>query len=302
MLRLVLFCLLPFLAATAVFSQADRPFSIEGHRGARGWAPENTIHSFKKALLLGADTLELDVVVTKDGKILVSHEAWFSSAISLDPSGNRIPEDKQKEFNIFRMSYEETRLFDVGSIGNKNFPEQEKMKASKPLLQDVFREIASFVRENKLPEPRYNIEIKTVEDGDDVFNPKPATFARLVYDEIKAQKMLKRVIVQSFDARVLREMRGISKRVPLAFLVSNKRGVTEHLEALGFDPDTYSPNFSLVSAEMITTCRKRRIKIVPWTVNEVADMERMRSFDLDGIITDYPDRAMKVFRKDVKLN
>lgn len=302
MLRLVLFCLLLFLAATAVFSQTDRPFSIEGHRGARGWTPENTIPSFKKALLLGADTLELDVVVTKDGKIVVSHEAWFSSAISLDPSGNRIPEEKQKDFNIFKMSYDEVRLFDVGSIGNKNFPQQEKMKVSKPLLSDVFREIASFVRENKLPEPRYNIEIKTVEDGDDVFNPKPAVFARLIYDVIKAQKMLKRVIVQSFDARVLREMRGISKRVPLAFLVSNKKGVVENLETLGFDPDTYSPHFSLVDPDMISIGRKRGIKIVPWTVNEIADMERMKSFDLDGIITDYPDRAVKVFRKDVKQN
>lgn len=299
MLKFIL--LLFLLPAVEVYSQADRPFTIEGHRGARGWAPENTIPSFKKALLLGADTLELDVVVTRDGKIVVSHEAWFSSVISLDPSGNRIPEDKQKDFNIFRMSYEEVRLFDVGSIGNKNFPQQEKMKVSKPLLRDVFREIASFVRENKLPAPRYNIEIKTVEDGDDVFNPKPAAFARLVYDEIKAEKMLRRVIVQSFDARVLREMRGVSKRVPLAFLVSNKRGVIENLETLGFDPDTYSPNFSLVDAEMIAICRGRGIKIVPWTVNEISDLERMKSFDLDGIITDYPDRAVKVFRKNTKL-
>ena len=124
-----------FLLMTAsVFSQSSRPFSIEGHRGARGWLPENTIPSFKKALEQGADTIELDVVVTKDNKLVVSHEPWFSSMISLDKDGKPIPADKQKEFNIYKMDYAEVRQFDVGSIGNKDFPQQQKMKVAKPHL------------------------------------------------------------------------------------------------------------------------------------------------------------------------
>jgi glycerophosphoryl diester phosphodiesterase len=289
--------ILLLLLAANMFSQTTRPFSIEGHRGARGWMPENTIPSFQKALSLGADTLELDVVVTMDGKLVVSHEPWFSSIISLDKNGNPIPADKQKENNIYKMTYAEVRQFDVGSIGNKDFPLQEKMRVAKPLLSDVFKEVAKFVRDNKLPSPRYNIEIKTEPNGDDVFNPRPGPFAKIVYEVIRDAKMQKRVIVQSFDVRPLQEMRKIAKDIPLSLLVSNKEGVEKNLASLGFDPDTYSPHFSLVDLRTVSVCRNRGIKIIPWTINETADLERMKAFDLDGVITDYPDRAVNIFKK-----
>lgn len=290
------FLLLFVLVANA--SAQARPFSIEGHRGARGYVPENTIPSFKKALEQGADTLELDLVVSKDMRLVVSHEPWFSSNISLDKDGNRIPPEKQRENNIFKMTYDEVKLFDVGSIGNKDFPLQEKMKVAKPLLKDVFVEIGKFVKDRKLAKPRYNIEIKTEgEKGDGVFHPAPAEYAKLVYAEIKAGKMLKHVIVQSFDVRPLQELRKIDPKLPLALLVGNKDGIAKNLEKLGFQPDTYSPHYSLLDADLIRYCRERNLKIVPWTVNEIADLERMKTFELDGIITDYPDRAVKVFKK-----
>lgn len=289
------FLLFLLLAAANLFAQTPRPFSIEGHRGARGWLPENTIPSFKKALDLGADTLELDVVVTKDGQILVSHEAWFSSAISLDPNGNRIPAEAQKNHNIYKMTYMETQRFDVGSIGNKDFPDQRPMKVTKPLLRYVFAEISAYAKQKKFPPPRYNIEIKMEKDGDNLFNPEPAIFAKLVYDELKRGKMLSRVIVQSFDVRALQEMRKIARELPLALLVGNKDGIEKNLRDLGFDPDTYSPHFQLVDGPTVAFCRKRGIKLVPWTVNEVPDLERMKTFGIDGVITDYPDRAVAVF-------
>ncbi|MBK9527711.1 MAG: glycerophosphodiester phosphodiesterase [Acidobacteria bacterium] len=286
------------LLTVSSFAQTPRPFSIEGHRGARGYVPENTIPSFKKALEQGADTLELDVVITKDGKVVVSHEAWFSSLISLDKDSNRIPADKQRENNIYKMTYDEVKLFDVGSIGHKDFPQQEKMKVAKPLLKDVFTEIAKFVKANKLAAPRYNVEIKTEGvAGDDVFHPKMEPFTRMVYDVIKDGKMLKHVIVQSFDVRVLQELRKIDSKLPLALLVGNKDGIEKNLERLGFVPDTYSPNYMLVNAALVAACREKGLKIIPWTVNGVADLERMKTFDLDGIITDYPDRAVKVFKR-----
>lgn len=294
-----LFLVLSLLFITAsVLAQTPRPFSIEGHRGARGYVPENTIPSFKKALEQGADTLELDVVITKDGKVVVSHEAWFSSLISLDKDGNRIPADKQRENNIYKMTYDDVKLFDVGIIGHKDFPQQEKMKVVKPLLKDVFTEIAKFVKANKLAAPRYNVEIKTEGvAGDDVFHPKMEPFTRMVYDVIKDSKMLKHVIVQSFDVRVLQELRKIDSKLPLTLLVGNKDGIENNLERLGFVPDTYSPNYMLVNAALVAACRAKGLKIIPWTVNEVADLERMKTFDLDGIITDYPDRAVKVFKR-----
>lgn len=292
MKKLLLFLIL--LTAINIYPQT---FSIEGHRGARGWLPENTIPSFLKALEMGADTIELDLAVSQDNQLVVSHEPWFSSIISLDKNGNPIPESKEKEHNIYKMKYVEVKKYDVGSIGNKNFPLQQKMKVYKPLLKDVFKEVNKYAKKNKLGSIRFNIEIKSNPDWDNKFTPTPAVFAKMVYDEILKYKLTKNVIVQSFDVRQLQEFRNFPVKLPLALLVGNKDGIEKNLERLGFQPDTYSPHFSLVDKALIDYCRQRNIKIVPWTVNEPAEFEKMKQFELDGIITDYPDRAVQIYRK-----
>ncbi len=291
----LLLCVL-LLISINTFAQTARVVEIEGHRGARGLLPENTIPSFLKALEFGVETIELDLAVSADGKLVVSHEPWFSHIISLDKDGKPIAADKEKEHNIFLMKYSEIKLYDVGSLGNKGFPEQQKMKVAKPLLKDVFKAVNDYTRKNKLKPVRFNIEIKSNPDWDGKFSPVPAVFAKLVYDEILKHKIEKQVIVQSFDVRPLQELRKLPVQLPLALLVMNKDGIANNIERLGFQPDTYSPHFSLVDEELVKYCRTRNIKIVPWTVNEIADLERMKKFDLDGIITDYPDRAVKIFR------
>lgn len=280
-----------------VCAQTEPAFSIEGHRGARGWLPENTIPSFIKALEQGADTIELDVVISGDGRVVVSHEPWFSSAISLDPAGEPISKENEKANNIYRMKYAETKKFDVGSKGNPGFPQQQKMNAVKPLLSDVFNAVERYAKQKKLLYVRYNIEIKSSPQDDNIFHPEPAVFVKLVYDEIIRHKMQQRVIVQSFDVRPLQELRKMPVKMPLALLVGGKASVEENLEKLGFIPHTYSPHYSLVDAALVAKCRERGMKIIPWTVNELTDMEKMKQFDLDGIITDYPDRAVQVFGK-----
>ena len=177
------------------------------------------------------------------------------------------PPDKQREYNIYKMTYDEVRQFDVGSIGNKDFPQQQKMKAVKPLLKDVFTEIAKFARENKMPAPHYNIEIKTEgPNGDNVYHPTPDVFAKLVYDELRADKMEKNVIVQSFDIRALQAMRKLSKTIPLSLLVSNRDGVLKNLETW----------VSILRSTALTTCSltprwSRNVanayQGLPWTVN-----------------------------------
>lgn len=290
-----LLCIL-LLFSINLSAQIVRVVEIEGHRGARGLAPENTIPSFLKALEYNVETVELDLAVSADGKLVVSHEPWFSHLISLDKNGNAITEEKEKEHNIFKMKYAEIKLYDVGSIGNKNFPEQQKMKVAKPLLKDVFKAVNDYAKKNNLKPVRFNIEIKSNAEWDGKFTPAPAVFAKTVYDEILKNKMEKQVIVQSFDARPLQELKKMSVKLPLALLVSNKDGIEKNLEKLGFQPDTYSPHYSLVDEALVKYCRARGMKIIPWTVNEIADLERMKTFDLDGIITDYPDRAVKIFR------
>lgn len=286
-------CIL-LLCAIGTLAQS---FSIEGHRGARGYVPENTIPSFIKALEQGADTIELDVVISQDNKIVVSHEPWFSHIISTKPDGTTISAKEEKDFNIFKMKYSEVKKFDVGIIGNKDFPQQVKMKVYKPLLSDVFKAIKEYAKKNKLKPVRVNVEIKSNPAWDNVFTPTPQVFAKMVYEEILKHKMQNSVIVQSFDVRQLQELRKMPVKLPLALLVGNKDGIEKNIQLLGFIPDTYSPHFGLVDDFTVNYCQQKGMKIVPWTVNEIADLEKMKKFKLDGIITDFPDRAVKVFGK-----
>ncbi len=291
------FALFTILLITVLgIGQTGKFVSIEGHRGSRGHLPENTIPSFLLAIDQGSDTLELDVVITKDKKVLVSHEPWFHHTISLDPKGERITRETERDHNIFQMTYAETKKYDVGSIGNAGFPNQKPMKIAKPLMTEVFKAVEKHTKDKKLTPVRYNIEIKSNPAGDGTFHPAPAEFVKLVVNDIKKHKLEKRVIVQSFDLRPLQELKKTDPNIPLALLVGGNEKLTEKLNALGFVPDTLSPHFSLVNDELVKLCREKGMKLVPWTVNEMADLERMSKFDLDGIITDYPDRAVKVFR------
>lgn len=284
------------LAAVSAFAQTPPTFDIEGHRGTRGLMPENTIPAFLKAIDLGVNTLELDLAVSRDNQLVVSHDSWFSAVFSLDKNGNPIPPEKQTEYSLYKMDYAEIRQFDVGSRGNKDFPEQQKMKAYKPLLRDVFKATREYIRQNHLKPVRYNIEIKSTPQGDNIYHPAPAIFAKMVYDEIKADKMENYVIVQSFDVRSLQEFRKLSSSIPISLLIQNKESIEKNIEILGFQPEIYSPYFSLVNQDAVNYCHQKGIKIIPWTVNEMTDLEAMKKLNLDGIITDYPNRAAKVFR------
>jgi glycerophosphoryl diester phosphodiesterase len=286
-----------FTLSAHATAQTNGSFDIEGHRGCRGLMPENSLPGFLKAIDLGVNTLELDVVVSRDKQLVVSHEAYFSAEITLDPGGNRIPADQETQHNLFKMDYADIRRYDVGSLGNKRFPDQQKIKTYKPLLSEVFRETRKYVRARGLPAVRYNVETKLTPGGDGLYNPVPEVFARLLYDEILKSEMQKYVMIQSFDVRTLQEFRKFSVKLPLVLLVENQDGIQRNIERLGFRPDVYSPNYLLVEEPTVAYCRQRGILIVPWTINEIADMEAMRKLNLDGIITDYPDRAVTIFRK-----
>jgi len=286
-----------FILAGLSIIAGQTTVSIEGHRGTRGHLPENTVPSFIKAIELGADTLELDVVISKDKKVVVSHEPFFSHFISTAPNGEAITKENEKQHNIYSMDYADVKRYDVGARGNEQFPQQEPMKTYKPLLSEVFVAVDRYTKSKKLPLVRYNIEIKSNAAGDGTTHPAPPEFVSLVMAEIGKYKMTHRAKVQSFDVRPLQE---IKKRWPnqeLALLVGTKVPISKSIEELGFNPGSYSPHFSLVDQSVVDYCIEHKIKLVPWTVNEIADLEKMKQFKLDGIITDYPDRAAKVFRK-----
>ena len=266
-------------------------FDLQGHRGARGLRPENTIPAFLLALDSGVTTLELDLAVTKDKQIVVSHEPWMSASICLQPDGTEIDATKERTFNIFEMTYEEVSAFDCGSRRNENFPEQLKIKISKPLLKDVIIATEHHVKSNLYYEVDYNMEIKSSPAGDNKFHPAPEVFSDLVYNLVDQYLPLERVVIQSFDFRVLKYWHQKYPNIRLAALIENKRSVDANLRSLGFHPSVYSANHKLLTKEKVDYLHKLGIRVIPWTVNEIDDMKKMLDWKVDGFITDYPDRA-----------
>lgn len=297
------FLILLLFNATAVSAQSSTPsrlrplpaFDFEGHRGARGLLPENTIPSFLKALEFGVTTLEMDVVITKDHQVALSHEPYLSSEICSKPDGAPISPSEEKAFNIYQMTFAELSRYDCGKRGHRRFPEQTPQPATKPLLRDVIAAAERYCDEHNLPRVFYNIETKSTPEGDGVFHPYPAEFARLVYEEVKRNGVLDRTIFQSFDERSLEALRVLDDDLYLCLLVENREGLEKNLARLSFAPQIYSPYYKLVTPELVSETRRRGMKLIVWTVNALDEMKRLKAMGVDGIITDYPNFKSALF-------
>ncbi len=266
-------------------------FDKQGHRGCRGLMPENTVPAMLYALGLGVTTLEMDVVITKDKKVILSHEQWFGQEITTKPDGTYMGPREERKYNIYWMTYEETKTFDVGMKPHPRFPKQQKMKVAKPLLADVIDSVKKDMMTRRRPFPFYNIETKTNPQFDEVFHPKPEEFVELLMVVIKEKQIEDYVIIQSFDFRTLQYLHQKYPSIKTAMLIEDfdKRGLDTQLKALGFTPDIYSPDYQLVNEELVKKCHEQHIKIIPWTVNDKAKIEELKKIGVDGIITDYPD-------------
>jgi len=283
-----------FAMTTSLMAQVSVPrFDIQGHRGARGLKPENTIPAFLTALDTGVTTLEMDVVITRDKQVVVSHEPWMSAGICTNALGKPVKEKEEKKYNLYRMTYEEIKQFDCGSRGNVKFPGQEKMKAVKPLLSDVMVAVENYIKNFSRYEVDYNIEIKSEKELYGKFQPSPKEFSDLVYSLIDQYVPLDRVIIQSFDFRVLKYWHETYPEVRLSALVDNLKTIDENIKDLGFTPSIYSPDYMLLSRDEIKRCHELKMRVIPWTVNDVSEMLELKNWNVDGFITDYPDRAEK---------
>lgn len=278
----------------AAHACAQQKTDVQAHRGGRGLMPENTIPAMLHAVDLGVRTLELDCVISSDNKVVVSHDVYMSAAFIRKPDGTDITKEEEKQYALYTMTYDSIRKFDVGTKPYPQFPEQVKMKVYKPLLADLIDSVEAYVKKHHLKPVYYNIETKCSPDGDDKYHPKPDVFARMVMDVIKKKKIADRVTIQSFDVRTLQVIHKTDPKQTLALLIMNKETFAANLEKLGFTPAVYSPYYLLVTPELVKEAHDKKVQVLPWTVNEVSDMEKMMSLQVDGIISDYPDRLVKV--------
>lgn len=267
------------------------PFDKEGHRGCRGLMPENTIPAFLKALDLGVTTLEMDAVITKDSQVLISHDPYINYEFSLGPNEQNLTKADEKHLNIYKMTYVETQQYDVGSKYYPRFPQQQKIKVHKPLLSAVIDSVEAYIQQHHLPPVQYNIETKSTDSTDGIYHPDPATFIRLIMQVVEQKGIASRVIIQSFDIRTLQYLHEHYPTIKTALLVEPPitLNFAAQLKQLGFIPTIYSPDYTMVTPLLVKQCYDMGIALIPWTVDDLPTMQKLKNMGVNGLISDYPN-------------
>ena len=267
-----------------------RTLDLQGHRGARGLFPENSLLGFEKTLEFSeVSTLELDLCVTADGELIISHEPWLNEQICAITDSSR----EGNAYSLYKMTYDSILQFDCGTMGHPNFPKQQQTSTNKPLFKELF----AMIDEKGLRWPNFNIEIKSHRKGDYIYHPGPKKFAVLVVDALNELNeaypradLLNKVSIQSFDLRALREVRMTALPVRLSLITDKTADPAKEMDALGFPVDIYSPSYELVTPELISWCHFRQIDVIPWTINDLEEMQTLVDMGVDGIISDYPNK------------
>jgi glycerophosphoryl diester phosphodiesterase len=268
-----------------------QPFDYQAHRGGRGLMPENTI----PAMLSVMDnekvtTLEMDLAITKDKQVVVSHDPILNPLITTKPDGTFIKANQMNENIIYQMNYEQLRKFDVGLKPYPVFPQQKKLAVAIPTLNDlvdIVEKKGAIIGRNMM----YNIEIKSVDGKDIMEHPAPDEFVDLVVNLIKQKNIVDRTSIQSFDLRPLKVLHQKYPKVQTAYLVYGVgcSDAQKQIELLGFTPTIYSPEYKYVTKETVNYCHANNMKIIPWTVNTKSEIDALIALGVDGIITDYPN-------------
>jgi glycerophosphoryl diester phosphodiesterase len=269
----------------------EKKFHTQGHRGVRGLIPENTIEGCIEAVRLGFDGLEIDVVCSGDGQVVVSHDPWMSALFCRFPNGDAVlgqnTEPAFKGVNLYKMPYDLIRAFDCGSRGNARFPKQEPMETFKPTLIELIESVFLFCETNNHPKPFFNIEVKSHADWYGKYVPTPMDFIKLLKGPLSILP-LDTYYISSFDPIFLRAFKKVNPKTKLAFLTENKLSLKDNLRWLGFKPDIYSPYYRHLNDAMIRLCKKMNIVLIVWTVNDSVAIEKLKNRGITGVISDYP--------------
>lgn len=266
---------------------------VHAHRGGAALYPENSIWAMVNAVEKGVRVLEMDLQITKDSVIVVSHDPYLSSSKVLTPDGKRIPAEDEKKYAIYSMDYDSLRKYDVGSLPSKSYPQRKNLKCSIPSLLSVIDCVESLTKSSGMPPVCYNLEIKSEPSRDNVYSPDYRTYADLCMKVVNEANVGNRVIIQSFDARTLNYMREKYPSVILSYLVEDSiASFDEIMSRLDFVPQWYSPESRLVDKFVMKKARSLGMKVVPWTVDDKKEAERLKTLGVDAIITNRPDSMM----------
>jgi glycerophosphoryl diester phosphodiesterase len=262
-----------------------------GHRGTRGLMPENTIPAMIKGIEAGANTIEFDVHITKDGQVVVYHDASFNPDYTTKPDGSEISKEEREQFTFYKMDYNKIKEFRIGEKAYPEFPGQQHMRSYAPLLSEMIDSVEAYTKAHHLPGVYYLLEIKSSEKTDGKEQPAPEEYINKLMVVKQLKPLGNRLIIQSFDPRPLQVLHKTHPKVILGFLTYDKAiDPAKQLDLLGFTPFQYNPYYKFCTPELLKTCHDKGIKVIPWTVQEVTEMKALKQMGVDGIITDYPNR------------
>lgn len=283
-MRRFAFCLLLLSTLMAAGSRIE----VHGHRGARAVLPENTLPAFEYAIAQGVDVLELDMAVTKDNVIVVSHDPILAAPICTAPRNG-----KGDGAHIRDLTLAEVRQYDCGAVQNPRFPTQQtKPGTTMPTLDEVFALASKGTF-------RFNIETK-ITPMEPTLAPPPDEFVSLVLAVIRKHHLESRVILQSFDFRTLHAMKKIAPEIAVSALVDSSNNHSFVDIAKEADARIISPEFSLVTAEKVEAAHAAGLQVVPWTANTPTDWDRLIAANVDAIITDDPAGLIAHLKKQNK--
>ena len=264
-------------------------FDLQGHRGARGLAPENTLQGFAAALAVGVTTLELDTGVTKDGVVVIHHDRRLNPDIARAPDGRWVEAPAPL---IHELTFEQLRRYDVGRLrpGSKTaqeFPDQEPADGARvPRLAELFELVAKAGN----TAVRFNIETKLTPQAPEE-TLAPEAFALAVVAEVRKAGVEARTSIQSFDWRTLRVVEREASAIATVYLTGRRREGSQPAAVHAAGGRIWSPNHLEMDSASVVEARALGLRVIPWTVNEPAAIERVLDLAVDGLITDYPDRA-----------
>lgn len=266
---------------------APRRIEVQGHRGARALRPENTLEAFRYALRVGVDTLELDLHVSKDDKLVVIHDGQVSPARCLTARGRRL----KRPLRVRDLTAIQLRLFQCGRLPHPRFPHQMRSAGHIPLFDEVAKLVLSPAGRGVL----LNIETKSV-PGRPELAPPPKRFAELVVASLRRHGLLKRSTLQSFDYRTLAAARRLAPRLRIALLTDGQTLDYAHLASQHF-ANIVSPHHEWITARDVMLLHNLGVRVIPWTANSPAAWQRLVGLGVDGIITDDPAALLTYLRK-----
>ncbi len=263
-------------------------FNKEGHRGIRGLVPENTIPSMLRAIDYDVNTVEIDIVFSKDKQVVVSHDVFFHQDFTTTPKGKTLTPQEAQQLLLYEMNYDSIRKYDVGLKPHPGFPQQEKIAVYKPLMSELIDATDAYAKSKKKT-IHYNIELKSNKSYDGSKTPPIDEFVDRVMEVVKEKKIEDRCYLQSFDFRPLQILHKKYPEIATALLMGgeDKRTLQQQIADLGYTPEIYSPHYSIVTPALVAQCHQMGMKIIPWTVNTLAEMKKLKALGVDGIITDY---------------